>query len=103
MANQKTAKNKKGWTKGRVIKWVASIAFALYAIIAIVNMQIQIQESSRKLDAKQLQLEQQKMENQEIARQIEAMDDEGEVERIAREQLDYVSPDEKVFIDISGS
>lgn len=103
MANQKTAKTKKEWDKGRVIKWVVSIAFALCATIAIVKIQVQIQESGRKLDEKLLQLEQQKMENQEIARQIEAMDDEGEVERIAREQLDYVSPDEKVFIDISGS
>lgn len=99
----KAEKNKKFISKSKLIKWIISVGFILYAVISIVNMQIVLRDKKGELDTLRVQLEYQRMENQEMARRIQAGVDEGEIERIAREQLKFVSPDEKVFIDISGS
>lgn len=49
------------------------------------------------------QYEIQRLENKELERQIAAGIDEEYITRVARDKLDYVYPDEKVFIDISGN
>ena len=48
------------------------------------------------------QVQAQQAENQELQRIVEAGDEAAYMERMAREKLRYVRPDERVYIDMSG-
>lgn len=77
-------------------------AFVLYAAIKLVDMQVML--GDRKIEAEQLtqHLEELRISNKDLERQINDTQDEEYVERVAREQL-FVYPEERVFIDTSGS
>ncbi len=79
------------------------LAFAIYAAVTLVDMQVEIQTRKQMLDDMRKTVEVQRLANKELARQLAEGMNEEQIERIAREQLDFVYPDQKVFIDISGS
>ena len=51
---------------------------------------------------KRQQLEQQQRENDSLSSALEKADDPEYLQELAREQLDMVSPGEKVFYDVSN-
>jgi len=57
----------------------------------------------QELSELQVRLETQRLANKDLERQLAEGVDEEYIERVARERLEYVAPDETVFIDVSGS
>lgn len=99
MKEQKKApKNRKS-----LILRLCVFAFAVYAAIALAEMQSEITARRQMLDSIRQSNEVQRIINKDLRRRVEAGMDEETIERLARERLDFAYPDEKVFIDISGS
>lgn len=97
---QQTEKAKSGLS-GLLLK-AAVVLASVYLLVSFVTGQMQVAEKQKELDAVNLKLEQQTVQNAELQRLMESGDEDAYVERIAREQLGYARPDERVFVDISG-
>lgn len=79
------------------------LAFIVYAVVTLLDMQVVLAERRQEVVELQQKLEVQRVANKELERQLATGADEEYIEKVARDQLDYVYPDEQVFIDISGS
>lgn len=98
----KRKKEKSKPSKSLILR-ICFLAFTIYAAISLVDMQVQIAARRQMLDETRKSVEIQRLANKELARQLEEGLTSEKIERIAREKLDYVYPNERVFIDISGS
>lgn len=80
------------------------ILFAFYAVVTLVNQQIEITEKREQLEELQDQIVIQEVKNDEIQNVYELDDDENDayIERVAREEFDYSKQGERVFINIAG-
>ena len=81
---------------------LAIVSFTVYMLITIIGLQADIRKSEEQLAELEAQVTEQQLGNDEIERLIAGGNDEESAERIAREKLGYVMPDEKVYIDMSG-
>jgi cell division protein FtsB len=100
--NMTPAKEKKKSRKSILLRLIVPV-LAVYAVVVLVDMQVTLSQKKLERDELRQQHEVQRLENKELERQIAAGVDEDYIERFARDNLDYVSPDQRVFIDISGS
>ena len=78
------------------------VAFVAYAALLLVDMQVNLSEHKRNLEVLDEHLEVQRLENKELERRLSQDVNEEYIERMARE-MEFVAPDERVFIDISGN
>lgn len=85
---------------GGLILKLAIFCLTAVVVLSLVERQVQIAEKQEQLRALQAQLEQQNLQNDELRA---AMNDEDGLRRYAekraREDLDYVRPNERVFMD----
>lgn len=95
-------KVRKKATRKNLILRICIFIFAAYSAVNLINMQVEIALRKQALDNMRQSVETQRLVNKELQRRIEEDMDEDVIERIAREN-DYVWPEEKVMIDISGS
>ena len=95
----KTARRSKA---GFLLK-IAILAFAVYFVIAFVQLQLDLQKKQQTLSEVQAACEQQKLSNEEKQAFLDDEDNVDYYERIAREKLGYVGAGERVFIDKSGN
>jgi len=72
-------------------------------MVHLIDMQINMAARRRQLVELEQRVETQRIANRELERQLEQGMDEQYIERIARERLGFVAPNETVYIDISGS
>ena len=98
----KVIKRKK--QRGSLLLKLAIFAFAAYIVFALVNQQVQINEKSQELADLQDQVETQKIKNEDMKHALNADEEETKeyIERVAREDLDYAKPGERVFVNIAG-
>ncbi|MCL2034428.1 MAG: septum formation initiator family protein [Oscillospiraceae bacterium] len=96
-------KRKEATVRKNIILRICIFAFVVYAAFILVEKQAEIAMGQQMLETMQNSVEIQRLKNKELARQLENDMDEETIERIARDKLDYVYPDEIVFFDISGS
>ena len=89
--------------RGSIILRVCIFAFVVYAMVHLIDMQINMAARRRQLVELEQRVETQRIANRELERQLEQGMDEQYIERIARERLGFVAPNETVYIDISGS
>lgn len=91
--------------KGRknFIMRLCVFAFVAYAAVLLIDMQVTLSTRKQELEALRVGVENQRLVNKELERQLAAGVDDAYIEREARAKLDYVYPEERVFIDISGS
>ena len=89
---------------GSLLLKLAIFAFAAYIVFALVNQQVQINEKSQELADLQEQVETQKIKNEDMKHALNADEEETKeyIERVAREDLDYAKPGERVFVNIAG-
>ncbi len=80
----------------------ATAVFAVYAAFTMVSLQLQIAEKKEEQARLQAQIEEQELRNAEIKALLESENSDEYVARIAREKLGYISPGERVFVDISS-
>ena len=87
----------------RMFFWAAAVCAGTYLIVGIVVNQVSISSKQQALASVQQQLVQQQAENEELERVLTSGSEEEIVERVARDRLGYARPDERVFVDVSGS
>ncbi|MCL2578831.1 MAG: septum formation initiator family protein [Oscillospiraceae bacterium] len=78
-------------------------AFVVYAVVLLIDMQIDIANRNRQLNELAQRVETQRISNKELERQLAMGMDQEHIERVARERLGFIAPDETVFVDVSGS
>ena len=94
-------KKKKKKKVGGLTK-IAVAVFAVYATFTMVSLQLQISQKKEEKTQLEQQVEEQQLRNAETEALLESQDSDQYVARIAREQLGYVSPGERVFVDIAS-
>ena len=82
---------------------IGVFAFVIYASVLLIDMQINLANRRRQLVELEQRVEIQRIANKELERQLAQGMDQMYIERIARERLGFIAPDETVYIDISGS
>lgn len=97
MAQKKTARKQ----KNSFILTLALILLAGYFVITIIGHAIEIKKSNAQLEQKQEILEQQLAENAYLKEVVESDDKSEYIEQVAREQLGFGLPNEKVFYDVT--
>ena len=105
MAKSKTKKVKK-WNKMEIPfrSIIISFAFAMfiiYLIVVSVNTVIKINETQEKINTAQSKYEQIVNANKDTENLLKNANENDIIERIARERLGYVFPDEKVYVDVN--
>ena len=88
--------------KRSIILRIALLAFAVYIVASIVNQQIQIGQKKQELSMVSQQLNAQNLKNEELKTALETgtTDSDEFIERKAREELNYVKPNERVFVTL---
>lgn len=105
MAKSKTKKVKK-WNKKEIpfrsiiISFVFAM-FIIYLIVVSVNTVIKINETQEKINTAQSKYEQIVNANKDTENLLKNANENDIIERIARERLGYVFPDEKVYVDVN--
>ena len=90
--------------KGSWILKFSVLCFAAFFLFSFVNQQMQIHDKQNTLDALQSQLKTQQIKNEELKNSLEKDEDLADyAEKVARRDLDYAKPGERVFVDVGGS
>ena len=90
--------------KGSLILKIAVLCCAAFFLVSLVGQQIRIKEKQEELEVLQAQLKTQQIKNEELKNSLEKGGDLADyAEKVARRDLDYAKPGERVFIDIGGS
>lgn len=110
-AEAKTAKAEDGADGRRVISRPAfiilalvAVAFLIYSMVSIINIQSQLRSRRAELDELKEQLTVQEIKNEEMQKLYDSTgtDFSALAEQIARDDLDYVKEGERVFVNVSG-
>lgn len=86
-----------------VLLTMGLVGFACYFVISWVGLQGTIKESREELASVSEACEVQEYENRELKRILEDDNESELIERIARKELGYVMPGERVYFDVSSS
>ncbi len=92
----KKARKKKFWLF-RLSLLIVTVAIG----VQIITIQSQLAAKKQELSNLKQQLQTQNQENEELQKTIDSGINDEYVEKVAREKLGYVSPFERVFIDIT--
>lgn len=98
------AARKRAKSKPKKHSFILSMALLLvagYFVIGLVQTQLQIREREKQAEEVSAQYEQQLAENKRLQSVVDGGDEKAYIERVAREKLGYVMPDEKVYYDIT--
>lgn len=95
-------KKSKKVRRNRLILALAVLVLLVYMGSIILSDIQAINQQNRLLDAKMAEVQRQKAENDELARIIESGTEEERLERVARDKLGYVDPNERVYVDTAG-
>lgn len=95
MARAKKRKN--------IVLIIAFAIFASYIGYHFISLQIHINEQQNALAQLQQLCAEKKISNEELNNILENGGEVEYIKKIARDQLNYVDPDERVFVDISGN
>ena len=98
MAEQKTAAKKRGGLLPKLLVLVLLLLVGAH----LLDLQKRIDAAQTEKLALSAQVEAQQRENNSLEAALGKADDEEYLQELAREQLDMVSPGEKVFYDISN-
>lgn len=90
--------------KGSLILKIAVLCCAAFFLVSLIGQQVRIKEKQEELEVLQTQLKTQQIKNEELKNSLEQGDDLADyAEKVARRDLDYAKPEERVFIDVGGS
>lgn len=78
------------------------VVFSVYAAFTLVSLQMEISAKRQEQEMLSQSLEAQQVRNAELEDVIGGAPNEDYIAKIARESLDYVTPGEIVFVDISS-
>lgn len=111
-AAKKAAKQENAPDEGRrilsrpafVLLTLAVVAFLIYSMVSILNIQAQIRERRAELNELKEQITVQEIKNEEIQKLYDSTgsDFSALAEQIARDDLDFVKEGERVFVNVTG-
>lgn len=104
MASKKSNRRKGSKSSAPKFSFFLSLGLILvagYFVISFVQAQIQIKDREKKAAEVSAQYEQQLAENERLQGVVDGGDEDEYMERVAREKLGYVMPDEKVYYNIT--
>lgn len=95
---------KKPKKKRNIIFGVLLVLFAAYAVVTLISQQVQINQKQSELSELEDKIIIQEVKNGEVEQVYKSSDKENEeyIKKIARDELGYAEPDERVFINIAG-
>ena len=93
--------NAKAKSRKRILHLVL-IAFIVYGLVSAVKLQFDVMAKKAELASVQSQCSEQQVENESISNMIGSENESEYIAKIARDQLNYVYPDERIYVDISG-
>lgn len=101
---RETEPTKKPKKKRNIVFGVLLGVFAAYAVVTLISQQVQINQKQSELSELEDKILIQEVKNGEVEEVYNSDDKENEeyIRRIAREELGYAEPDERVFINIAG-
>ncbi len=85
-----------------LIAKVLITAFAVYAAVTLVNLQLRINAAAAEQEHLQAELDAQKLVCAELTDAIHGENQEEYIAQIARDSLGYIYPGEQVYVDISS-
>ena len=86
-----------------VVKTLVRVFFVLLSMLAAyISNQVSISSKRAELDTLNEQIDQQKTENEEMQR-ILSGDSDQITEWVARDSYNYAAPNERIFVDVTGS
>ena len=88
--------------KHNLVLCISVFVFAVYAAFTLINTQLKVAAKRRELEALNVSIRQQELENAQAKRLLQIGEDDAYVEYMARERLGYAYPDEKILIDRSA-
>ncbi len=94
---KKKKRNVRGWVLG-----LALLALSAYLMAYFIEGQMHIAALEQELGVVEQELEDLNLQNEELTRMMQADNQDSYVERVAREEMDYVRPNDRVFVDISS-
>ena len=99
MAEEKTARKRQG---SGMLPRLLLVVLLLLIGVHLLNLRQEISRAEAEKQALSAQLEQQQRENDSLSSALKKADDPEYLQELAREQLDMVSPGERVFYDVSN-
>ena len=96
--DKKDTKKKKRTSKFTKLFWLLVFAYAGYVLV---QQQFQIHNLNAQANEITSQIEKAQEENDELNAVAESIGTDEYIERIARQKLGFVKPDEQVFVDTS--
>ena len=95
---------KKGTHKRRRLLFrLVLLAVLCYGAVSFVMLQMDLAQKDQQLDEINQKIEAQKQTNEELKAMLNEEHYGEYIARVAREKLGYVYPDERIFVDVSGS
>lgn len=98
---KKKKKKKQGKPLRSMILAFAFTCLAVYLAVTAIETAIKIKDTNEKIQLAQTQYKQIEADNKNTKNLLENADENDIIERIARERLGYVFPDEKVYYDVN--
>ncbi len=88
--------------KRSIILRLGIFVFAVFMVITMGSLQVELIEKKDRLKAAKNQLQATELKIEELQNLLENGEESDFIERVARERLGYVYSDEEVYTDISG-
>lgn len=103
-ADIKEIKPKKVRKKRHILLYIAIIGFVFYAVITIINQSVEISKKQIELQNLQQQINVVEIQTQYLQKVQNYTGEELEkyIEKIAKEDMGYISEGERIFINVSG-
>ena len=88
---------------GRLLAVVLVGLFVLYFIYIMIWQQVMLSKKNKGIDALDVKISAATQQTEQLKEQLSSMEDPEYIERIAREKLGLVRPNERVFVDANKS
>ena len=87
-----------------IVLALVAVAFLIYSMVTIINIQSRIRERKQELGAIKSKITIQEIKNDEMQKLYDSTgtDFSNLAEQIARDELDYVKEGERIFVNVSG-
>ncbi|MBQ4129519.1 MAG: septum formation initiator family protein [Ruminococcus sp.] len=87
-----------------IVLCVVILIFAVYSVVTLANLYSQIGEKKNELELINDEIAIQEIKNEEMDELYNSSDEEFSeyIEKIAREDLDYIKQGERVFVNVAG-
>lgn len=91
--------------KGSLLLKIAIFCFAVFLVAMLISQQVSINQKKTELDELEQALREQEVVNDELRYELEGEDTDSDeyAEKVARRELDFVKPGERVFYNVGGN